>query len=315
MRPIYLLLLLSLTFITACDKKQSKLEKDARAFVLEWNELHTEIKTPFLKTKYMDVVQYYGVERTNFKVEQHKKILFEDFPNYKQTIKDDEVVVTKEGADYLVVFVKEIEYGDVKAAYNSFLLLTLSNSRFKILSEGVVGKEAHLNIPVFPYNLDKRLAASENRQLFGDFNGDDLSDHAYVESPVLMSVSENEQSKENVICEDGCNSILHFSAKDLSSIKIEDAYKSDLENLKDLNGDGADEIGFWSIKPNSKSLYIFDPTSGALLTSPVYINTKVHKNMKLIDVIKKSGSKKITVTRSVQRTGTWVLEDEIIKLD
>ena len=92
-------------------------------------------------------------------------------------------------------------------------------------------------------------------------------------------------------------------------------YQSQLENLKDLNGDSADEIGFWSIKPTEKSLYIFDATNSKLLTSPVTINTTVHKNLDLIDVVKKTGPGKITVTRSVERNGKWVLESEIVILD
>jgi hypothetical protein len=101
----------------------------------------------------------------------------------------------------------------------------------------------------------------------------------------------------------------------LDPITIEGAYQSQLDNLKDLNSDGADEIGFWDIKPATKSLYIFNATTGTLLCEPVVINTTVHKNLSLIDVFKKTGSNKITVTHSAQVNGKWLLKSDVILLD
>ena len=106
-----------------------------------------------------------------------------------------------------------------------------------------------------------------------------------------------------------------FSNTDLKAITVEGVYKSQLENLKDLNSDGADEIGFWDIKPTTKSLYVFNASNGSLLTEPIVINTTVHKNLSLIDVFKKTGPNKITVTSSAQVNGKWVLRSEVIALD
>jgi hypothetical protein len=41
----------------------------------------------------------------------------------------------------------------------------------------------------------------------------------------------------------------------------------------------------------------------------------VHKNLNFIDVFKKTGPNKITVTRSAQVDGKWVLKSEVIALD
>ena len=109
--------------------------------------------------------------------------------------------------------------------------------------------------------------------------------------------------------------MISFSNKEVKAITIEGAYRSQLENLKDLNSDGADEIGFWDLKPTTKSLYIFNATNGSLLTQPVVINTTVHKDLSLIDVFKKTGYNKITVTHSEQVNGKWVLKSEVIALD
>ncbi|EDM43697.1 hypothetical protein SCB49_08903 [unidentified eubacterium SCB49] len=316
MKPFIVVFLLAVTVFSGCSEIKPKGEKEIHAFVKEWNDMHILLKAPYLRDSYMDVVQYYGVERTNFEVEQHKEMLFEDFPDYTQQIKNNQLTITKEGGSYLVVFEKEVQYNGIEATYESYLLLTLSNSKYKILREGVANDGKHLDVPIFPNNFDRRLAAQQNRKLYGDFNGDDLSDYAYVTAPVLLNAAKTTtKAKTTALCEGACTSVIHFSAPNLTAIAVEDVYSSQLENLRDLNSDGADEIGFWDFKSNAKSLYVFNATTGTLLTPPVYINTAVHKNMKLIDVIKKTGPNKITVTRSKEQAGTWILESEIVVLD
>ena len=56
-------------------------------------------------------------------------------------------------------------------------------------------------------------------------------------------------------------------------------------------------------------------TNGELLTEPIMINTAVHKNLKLVDVFKKTGTNKITITKSAQENGNWFLKTEVIMLD
>src|SRR5690606_23417697 len=128
--------------------------------------------------------------------------------------------------------------------------------------------------------------------------------------PNIVSSTNNE-----VKCKDGCNSVIVFSSSDLENITVEGAYQSQLENLKDLNSDGADEIGFWDIKPTTKTLYVFNATNGQLLTQPIVINTAIHKNLSLIDIFKKSGRNKITVTHSAEVDGKWVLKSDVVLLD
>ena len=56
----YLLVLLLL----GCNEVNPKGEKEVRKFVKQWNDAHTQIKSPYLERYYMDVVTYYGKERT-----------------------------------------------------------------------------------------------------------------------------------------------------------------------------------------------------------------------------------------------------------
>jgi hypothetical protein len=312
--PLLYCLLVVLLF--GCNEVNPKDEKEISKFVKQWNEAHTQLKSPYLERDYMDVVTYYGKERTRTQVQQDKNLLFQQFPDYTQRILNDQLVITKEAVSYLVKFTKHISYNGIEADYPSYLSVMYKNGAFKILREGVAENAKDLDAPIFPSARETNAAIRNKRQLFGDFNGDGLSDFAAVISPKIISATNTDaQSNAGVQCEGVCNSVITFSAKDLKDITIEGTYQSRLENLKDLNNDGADEIGFWDLKPTTKTLYVFDATNGKLLTEPVVINTTVHKNLNLIDVFKKTGPNKITVTRSAQVDGKWVLKSEVIVLD
>lgn len=310
MKYFQLILYLFLLLCFSCNEVNPKGEKEVRQFVKQWNDAHTQLKSPYLERYYMDVVTYYGKERTKNQVQLDKNLLFQQFPDYTQQILDDQLLITKDDGSYLVKFTKRVSYNGVEADYTSFLSVMTKNGNFKILREGVAENIKDLDTPIFPNARERNAIISDKRQLFGDFNGDGLSDYASVISPEINSTLNNEV----VQCEGECKSVIVFSNKNLEAITIEGAYKSQLENLKDLNSDGADEIGFWDIKPTTKSLYVFNPLNSTLVCPPIVINTTIHKNLNLIDVFKKTGPKKITVTRSAQINGEWVLKSEVITL-
>ncbi|TXE05681.1 hypothetical protein ES711_15385 [Gelidibacter salicanalis] len=312
----YVLSLFFVVLLFGCKEVNSNDENKLRKFVEQWNESHTLLKSPYLAPNYMNVVSYYGKQRTRAQVMQDKKMLFEQFPDYTQSILNDDIEVTEESGIYLVTFTTHVSYNGIEADYDSYLSVTIKNGDFRILREGVAETVNDLDAPIFPKARENNRIIANKRQLFGDFNGDGLSDYATVISPELIASKTTEgQNSDAIKCKGGCDSIIVFSSADLENITIKGAYKSELDNLKDLNRDGADEIGFWDIKPTSKTLYVFNPTNGALLTEPIFINTTVHKGLKLIDVFKKSGVNKITVTRSVEQDGKWALKSQIIMLD
>lgn len=308
MKYFFSCLLVVLLF--GCSEIDSKDEKAVRKFVERWNESHTQLKAAYLARDYMDMVNYYGKQRSRVQVQQDKTLLFEQFPDYTQSVLKDELAITKEAGKYLVTFNKHVSYDGIEANYESFLTVTMKNGAFRILREGVAENIKDLDAPIFPKARENIRILANTRQLFGDFDGDGLSDYATVISPEISS-----NVNGVVECNGGCDSVIVFNSKAIEDIMIEGAYQSQLENLKDLNSDGADEIGFWDIKPTSKSLYVFDAANSILLTDPIVINTTVHKNLKLIDVFKKSGANKITVTRSAQVDGKWVLQTEVISLN
>lgn len=308
----YFITCLLAVFLFGCNEVNPKGEKEVRSFVTEWNDDHTQLKSPYLERNYMDVVNYYGTEHTRYQVQQDKTSLFQQFPDYTQHILNDQIDISQEAGRYLVTFTKRVKYNGIQADYPSYLTVIVKNGDFKILREGVANSGATLDAPIFPSARKTNDIILNNRQLFGDFNGDGLSDYATVISPEIEMGTESGNA---VQCKGKCNSVIIFSSKDLEAITIEGAYQSQLENLKDLNSDGADEIGFWDIKPTSKSLYIFNASTGRLLCEPIMINTTVHKNLNLVDVFKKTGTNKITVTRSTQVNGKWVLKSDVIELD
>ncbi|EGV45002.1 hypothetical protein BZARG_191 [Bizionia argentinensis JUB59] len=316
MKNLSLLSCLLVVLLFGCNELNPKGEKQVREFVKQWNVDHTQLKYPYLQDDYMDVVTYYGKKRTRIQVQQDKKSLFQQFPDYTQAILNNELVITKEASNYLVTFIKHVKYDGIEAEYPSFLSVINRNGDFRILREGIDENFKDRDAPIFPSFSANSVILANTRKLYGDFNGDGLSDFATVISPEISTKTNPESQNSDVVeCEDGCNSVISFSNQDLEPITIKGAYQSKLENLKDLNGDGADEIGFWDIKPTSKSLYVFNATNSMLLTEPIIINTTVHKNLKLIDVFKKTGPNKITVTRSAQVDGKWVLKSEVIVLD
>ena len=316
MNYLKLISCLLIALLLGCDDGNPKAEKEAREFVKQWSASHTKLRTAYLGSDYMDVVTYYGRERTRLQVQQDKDLLFQQFPDYRQRVLNDELDIIKEVGSYLVTFTKRVNYNGIEADYTSFLSLIYKNRKFRILREGVAENSKDLDAPIFPYTRENNPIISKNRRLYGDFNGDGLSDYASVMSPEIQSdIHTDAQSKEAIQCKGGCNSVITFSNTNVDPITIEGAYQSQLENLKDLNSDGADEIGFWDLKPTTKSLYIFNATNGSLLIEPLVINTTVHKNLSLIDVFKKTGSNKITVTHSAQVNGKWVLKSEVIALD
>lgn len=235
---------LLLMILYGCNELDPKGEKELRAFVNAWNESHTQLKAAYLIPSYMDVVTYYGKKRTKIQVQQDKNLLFQEFPDYTQDILNDQLTITKEAGIYLVTFTKHVNYNGIEAEYPSYLSVTVKNGTFKILREGVTEDAKDLDAPIFPSARENNLLITNNRQLFGDFNGDGLSDYASVLSPEISATTDTETQ----------SSIIIFSNADLEPITIQGAYKSQLENLKDLNSDGADEIGFWDIKPNTKTL-------------------------------------------------------------
>lgn len=307
--------LIGLVCFGSCNEIDPKGDKDVKEFVLEWNAKHTPVKALDLKHDYMDEANYYGTDLTKEKIQRDKVGLFERFPDLKQTIPESSIQIEKEGGNFLVLFTRKISYDKTEGEYPSFLSVIYKNGDFKIVREGLKLLDSTLNPNplIFPSKAALREAYANIPKLYGDFNGDGLSDYAVV---ALPEVPDNNALRNTADpCSNGCESRIIFSANGINPITIQNSYKGVLENVKDLNGDGADEIAFMSETPTTKTLYVFDAGSGTLLTTPIQINTVVHRNLKLIDILKKAGPNKIRVTESIEEAGGWKLKSRVVTLE
>lgn len=300
--------------IFGCKSDKTSEKDKVIEYVEQWNKAHSQLQSPYLARYYSDKVEYYGNTFGRNEVQRHKSLLFKKFPNYTQNIIDNQIMVTKVDGKYLVEFIKEVKYADTIESYKTVLTVVKRNRKFQISLEDV-NDVYELNSPIFPSNREIVILIRNTRQLFGDFNGDGISGHANVIPPEIISGNnEGGQTVNSVKCKTGCNSTIVFSDENLAEITVEGAYKSKLENLKDINNDGADEIGFLDIKPTSKTLYIYSAISGELLCKPATINTRVHKGLDFIDIFKKTGPNKINLSFSEQINGKWVLQSEVYEI-
>lgn len=75
---------------------------------------------------------------------------------------------------------------------------------------------------------------SETKGVLGDYNGDGKKEYAYSK---VSDCSDD--------CSGKCITTVYFSDKNLKPFTIKNAKNGDLYNLKDLNDDGKDELGFY----------------------------------------------------------------------
>ncbi|OAB81859.1 hypothetical protein [Cochleicola gelatinilyticus] len=306
--------LVGLVCFGSCNEIDPKGDKDVKEFVLNWNSKHTSLKAFDLKHEYLDEAIYYGIELTKEKIQQDKVALFERFPDLKQTIPESSISIEKEGGNFLVLFTRTISYNETEGNYPSFLSVIYKNGNFKIVREGLKLEDSTVNPNplLFPSKATLKETYAKLPKLYGDFNGDALSDYAVV---VLPQPNNNELKANTTPCETGCESRIIFSATTLSPIVIKNTFQGVLENVRDLNGDGADEIAFMSETSKTKTLYVYNATTGTLLTDPIFINTEVHRNLKLIDILKKAGPKKIRITESIQENDVWTLKSRVVEVE
>lgn len=313
MKNVLIRCVLLLLLVSGCGKNKTNEKDKVIEFVKQWNNAHTLLEAPNLNRYYSNVVEYYGFEFKRNEVQRHKTLLFKKLPGYTQSIDDNDIIINRVEGKYLVEFIKNVKYANTVKDYKSFLTIIKRNRDFKILLEGI-DKKYDLNSPIFPNNREIVTFIKNKRQLFGDFNGDGFSDFANVISPEILSNSNTDVTNE-VKCKAECNSIIIFSNQNLKDITVKGAYKSQLENLKDINSDGADEIGFWDIKPDSKTLYVYSAINGELLCKPARINTRVHKDLDFIDVFKKTGPNRINLSYSENVDGKWILKSQEYFID
>lgn len=78
------------------------------------------------------------------------------------------------------------------------------------------------------------IFAQENNGILGDYDGNGTKEYAY------SKVSDCSDE-----CDGKCETTIYFSDKNIKSFTIAPARNGSLYNLKDLNDDGKDDLGFY----------------------------------------------------------------------
>lgn len=162
---------------------------------------------------------------------------------------------------------------------------------------------------------------NENGKLYGDFNGDGKKEYAWVKSPEKLDEKyeidfgqDDERGDLAFYCPGGCNSIIYFSDKSIVPITIENSFGGSLENLGDLNNDGADNIGFWnnniSISGTGSTFYVFKTKNSEMnyvdvkrkdyqLIEPIYVKLDAMEFHKIESIVKKLDGNKLEITEII----------------
>ncbi len=262
------LLLLSLTLVISCGgRNSSKLSDDQAAghigkakvadtktaegsfsgctdpvleIAYEWNDAHNSRNIQKLDDLYAPVGYFYTFMLEKQLCLDSKIQLFEKNPDFKQTLEPD-IDVYAQGSGYKCSMTKNVEINGKVTQYQSYLYLNNIGGRLKIVREGDCQTDT---------NIAKRSAkiSIPKNCIEGDFDGDGKTEKAWLE---LMDY----ENGSAYIC---------FGKSSIPKIKVSTYQETIPGNLSDLNGDGADEIGFISCGAGSAwtSYYVYSFMNG-----------------------------------------------------
>lgn len=147
---------------------------------------------------------------------------------------------------------------------------------------------------------------SETNGILGDYNGDGKKEYAYSK---VSDCSDD--------CSGKCITTVYFSDENLKPFTIQNAKNGDLYNLKDLNDDGKDELGFY---PNwcsscwlSFYVFTFKQNEFKYLVDPIATHCiQWNDNDKL--PIEKSKKGYVKITTSVSKNNDIKTVSKLVKI-
>lgn len=151
------------------------------------------------------------------------------------------------------------------------------------------------------------FSQTSDSKIEGDFNGDGKKEFAYSK---VSDCSDD--------CDGKCITTIYFSDKKIKPIIIKNSKNGDIYNLKDLNNDGSDEIGFY---PNWCTscwhpfyVYTFKKNVSKYLVEPISTHCSQWEDNKF--PIEKDKSKKgyVKITTSIWKDDDIKVVTKFVKL-
>jgi hypothetical protein len=191
--------------------------------VFVWNEANNNRDTVTLKTLYDTSIHYYQRKFTINECINRKIEYFAKYPDFTQSIEGNIFVDTLPNGFVKISFTKTIFANNEEQQVPAYLILVRSKGVWKIRVESDL-------------KTDKILSSGAQipaNAVEGDFNGDGIMDYMWLET-----IDKSEECK------------IRFSGP-IPPIIISACLGGSPVNEKDLDGDGADEVGILPVGESS----------------------------------------------------------------
>ena len=209
-------------------------QEDIKKMSEKWNDAHNSNDVEALNTLFDDSVMFYGVNKKKSDCIDSKIKLLKKHPDFQQLIYGD-ISIEKQNNLIKSIFTKRVIIDQKATDYPSYLLFKkMNNGIWKIVAESDLTTDENLQKKLF-----RKVKNIPKDAIKGDFNGDGVEEYMWMHPPKINADGDS-------CVNDKCINHIVFSDSSIPDIEISDSIGGALYNLKDLNHNGSDEVGFLS---------------------------------------------------------------------
>lgn len=197
------------------------------SLVESWSQANNREFYAELQYSYADEVMYYGSRFTLDQCMINKSEFFNKHGDFYQSVVGPVKLDTLSEEEMKASFIKRTVMDGKTRDYPSYLIFR------KIGRSWLIATESDL---ITDQNLGKsRTTHVPDGAVQGDFDGNGSLEYMWMVSPKLDPQGQD--------CVGSCTGVIHFSDGKLGKISVDNCIGGGPQNLGDLNGDGADEVG------------------------------------------------------------------------